>query len=638
MAPRFSADDYYDPEGDDGEDEWDYDDAPVAAKKPGKAAAKAVGGSKLGSALAAGRGKSVSVAAASASRFPVAPPVAPCVPRFAFDTASPDDAVRAAQTGRLPGLGRPAPAPASSPPRAAESAFASLSLTASPPGGPGAHPASPLARPSFAAYTPEAWEALPPGAPLPPLHVVALGHVDAGKSSALGRLLCTCGATSAQQQHAAVRAAAQAGAASSAWAWCLDSSPEERQRGVTCNVALAHLRAPGTGQPLVLLDAPGHRDFVPQALEAASRADCALLFVDSCVGAFEAGLPGAAAAPSTVAAHGGGQTVEHAALARAAGCSSLLVVVNKLDAVGWSQQRFQEVQRALQGPLRAVGWRDAAVLWLPCAGREGVNLEQRVEAPHPLAAWWIGGHCVLSAALAQPRSAASSHSGPLRLPVWELLAADAAGARGSAHVLGGCAFGGRLESGAIRPGMHVCLSPSGQLATVKALQVGGESVSVARCGDAVEVGLTGLTDPHTALLPGSCLCPAAHPAPAAHRLSLRVSVLAPRVPLLRGSTVTLHLGAAREPATVVALGAQLEPRTGELIRARPRCLAKGTSGLIDVVLSRPVAAECYDHCRGLGRVALREGGATLALGVVTRVWTREEADADESLAKQLTSV
>lgn len=590
MPPRFSADDYYDPQ-----DDSDYSDeeAPVR-KPPPKAAGRAPAGrgaaGRLGAALAApGRGRGRGGAAPAAPRFPVAPPPPPvAAPAFAFDTPSPDDAVRLAQAGRVPGaaprkpVSAAPPAPQSAPP-ASPPSLASLSLSSS----------------RFSSYAAESWELASGSAAAapPPLHVCALGHVDAGKSSALGRLL-----------HAITGAASPGGRRAGDWAWAFDSGEEERRRGVT--LAVGSARAGG----LVLLDCPGHRDYVPQAMEGCARADVALLFLDCAPGALEAGLSA------------GAQTQEHAALCRAAGCGQLICVANKMDATqpqAWAAERFLQAQELVGVALREAGWRPDQLCWVPLCGREGINLTEPLPPTHPARAWY-SGPSLLEVLLSAPRPPQPPPGAPLRLPVWEVVGEPGATKR---------TVSGRLESGTLRPGMSVVLQPSGCTAVVRSVTLSGCSggsggtggavpAAAPGPGEAVEVVLEKMSD-SAGLVVGQVLCPVRCPAVAATRLQLRLRVMPGlRVPLLRGTEVTLHLGGQRAPGHISALVEQLCPKSGEVLKARPRCLARGGSGRVEVSLEegRLLAAETYEDCRAMGRAVLREGGVTLAMGVVERVW------------------
>lgn len=131
--------------------------------------------------------------------------------------------------------------------------------------------------------------------------------------------------------------------ASFSWAWVLDERPEERARGVTVDVALARFITPG--HTVTLLDAPGHRDFVPNMITGAALADAALLVVDGSPGGFEAGFGGDASRAAAGSGFNGGsragasvgQTREHAQLARSLGVEQLAVVTTKLDTCGYSQ-------------------------------------------------------------------------------------------------------------------------------------------------------------------------------------------------------------------------------------------------------------------------------------------------------------
>jgi elongation factor 1 alpha-like protein len=523
-----------------------------------------------------------------------------------------------------------------------------------------------------------------------PLHLAVLGHVDAGKSTLMGRLLHDLGRTSARDAHRHARDAAAAGKASFAWAWALDERPEERARGVTTDVALARFETPR--HRVTLLDAPGHRDFVPEMIGGAAQADAALLLVDASPGAFEAGFGGAAAGEAPTGG-GGGQTREHAQLARGMGVEQLAVVVTKLDA--WeaasgggpaategaasapasrasAQERFEAIKAAVAPFLRSCGFRDASVQWLPAVGPTGENL---VKKPGDggsgggggALGWWRGGGGKDKPTVVQAIDAFDPRPRltdlPLRLPVHDVGGKGAAGPGSS-----GLVVGGKVECGALAPGTRVAVVPGGggvggggpsgggggnssskkgagapgpPILVVKSLEVGGAPASVARAGDNVDVVLvpaaggggasaspsSSSASPATAeaaarlLFPGAVLCHPDFPALSASRVTLRLLLLPDlKAPLLKGAAVTLHAHTAREAGRVSALLALLNARTGAVIRDRPRFLTAGQAALVQVELARPVALEPQEGAlRALGRVALRLGSATAAVGVVVSV-------------------
>ena len=142
--------------------------------------------------------------------------------------------------------------------------------------------------------------------------------------------------------------AAKEGKGSFKFAWVLDETDEERARGVTVDVANAHFET--QSKAVTVLDAPGHRDYTANAITGAVQADLAVLVVDARTAEFEAGF-----GP-------GGQTREHAVLARALGVQQLVVAVNKMDAVDplepeWPQRRFDEIRGKLAPFCKSVGFK-----------------------------------------------------------------------------------------------------------------------------------------------------------------------------------------------------------------------------------------------------------------------------------------
>ena len=241
---------------------------------------------------------------------------------------------------------------------------------------------APTPSPTLAAAAP-AFEALPALTPAqaahlaaarPHLALITLGHVDAGKSTLLGRLLYDLGLVGDRALSRVVAEAREAKKASFAFAWLFDSGREERARGVTVDVGTNHFA--GARTDFTLLDAPGHREYVPNMIAGVAQADAAILVVDATPGEFEAGMGDRSASGGEEGgeAHGG-QTREHAHLARALGVAQLVVAVNKMDGCGWSQARFEAIRARLgEFLVGSAGFQASRVAYVPVSGLRGINL------------------------------------------------------------------------------------------------------------------------------------------------------------------------------------------------------------------------------------------------------------------------
>ncbi|KRT86013.1 hypothetical protein AMK59_1643 [Oryctes borbonicus] len=211
------------------------------------------------------------------------------------------------------------------------------------------------------------------------LYMVVIGHVDAGKSTLMGHLLYALGQVNQKTMHKYEQESRKLGKQSFMYAWVLDETGEERNRGITMDVGSFQFET--KHKTITLLDAPGHKDFIPNMISGAGHADVALMVVDATRGEFETGFDF------------GGQTREHALLVRSLGITQLAVAINKLDTVSWSQERFSEIKNKLKTFLRQAGFRESDVSFVPCSGLTGQNLIQKPTEKELMA--WYSGPCLI---------------------------------------------------------------------------------------------------------------------------------------------------------------------------------------------------------------------------------------------------
>jgi elongation factor 1 alpha-like protein len=430
------------------------------------------------------------------------------------------------------------------------------------------------------------------------LSLVVVGHVDAGKSTLMGRMLLELGSLSQREYSSNERASQKIGKGSFAYAWALDSSEEERERGVTIDVAQDHFST--THRTFTLLDAPGHRDFIPNMISGAAQADSALLVVDSILGAFEAGF-----GPN-------GQTREHALLVRSLGVQQLVVVVNKLDAVGYSQERYNEIVTKVKPFLTSCGFDAAKLRFVPCGGSVGENLAVREEGGD-LSKWYDGP--TLVEVLDKLEPPARLLDGPLRLPVTNVF-------KGQTAIASGVGVSGRVVSGIVQIGDRLRPVPGDESGMVRAIEVDSEAVPWAVAGANATVYLSGIDQIQIAV--GAVLCSSSQPIALCDSFTAQVLVFEPTYPLVAGTSIELFHHSANIPATLTELVAILDKTTGAVAKAKPRVLTKGSTAIVRVAVKAGGAAgqssgipiEDAKSNKEMARVLMRMNGETVAAGIV----------------------
>jgi len=434
------------------------------------------------------------------------------------------------------------------------------------------------------------------------LNLVVLGHVDAGKSTLMGRMLYETGVIGDREINKAQKEAKAIGKGSFAWAWMLDERPEERTRGVTVDVAMARFETPH--KRVTLLDAPGHRDFVPNMISGASQADAALLIIDGSEGGFESGMSSANVANPL----GGGQTREHVQLAQSLGIEQIAVVVTKLDTCIDSESRYNEIKDIMGDFMDACGFKDLQkIQWTLAVGLTGDNM---TTPPTSESLQWFTGPTLIET-IDKFECSKRDINAPLRLSVTE------AAAKGSKNVV----LSGKIHQGAIKSGSKVLLVPPLETGTVKSLSITGgnaaSGIQFARAGDTVDVTVS-VSDPLT-IHAGSVMCSPSHPIHLAQKFTAQIAVLDVVIPLIHGQSVTLHAHTARDTGSISRIVSLIDEGTGKVTKERPRCLLKGQAAIVEITPDHPMPLATFEDCKALARVALRDAGRTLAVGRVTHI-------------------
>ncbi|KAL8666818.1 MAG: hypothetical protein Q9202_001058 [Teloschistes flavicans] len=413
---------------------------------------------------------------------------------------------------------------------------------------------------------------------------VVIGHVDAGKSTLMGRLLYDLKVVDQRTVDKYRKEAEKIGKSSFALAWVLDQGTEERNRGVTIDIAMNKFETPNTS--FTILDAPGHRDFIPNMIAGASQADFAVLVIDASTGNFESGLKG--------------QTKEHALLVRSMGVQRMVIAINKLDTVDWSQDRFDETQQQLSAFLTSAGFQTKNIAFVPCSGLTGDNIARRAEASQ--AQWYTGPILIEQLEASDPSQRALDK--PLRLTISDVF-------RGG--VQNPLSISGRLESGSLQLGDRILAMPANEIAVIKGIEVDSEPADWAVAGQNAILHLTDIEAKY--LKAGDGICPPS--APIKNVTSITVKILA--FDHITPMHVEVHRGRLHVPGKITRLVAILDKGTGAVVgKKKPRLVQPGAVARIVVETETAVPLEAP------GRVILRADGNTVAAGLLEQdevLWT-----------------
>jgi elongation factor 1-alpha len=418
----------------------------------------------------------------------------------------------------------------------------------------------------------------------PHLNLAVIGHIDHGKSTTVGRMMFETGAVPAHIIEGYRKEAESKGKATFEFAWVMDNLKEERERGITIDIA--HKRFDTPKFYFTVVDCPGHRDFVKNMITGASQADAAILVVAAPDGVME-------------------QTKEHVFLARTLGITQIIIAVNKMDAVKYDEKRFNEVKKDLSDLIKMVGYKPDETLFIPVSSLAGANIkENSKETP-----WYKG--LPLIQALDTFKEPAKPTDKPLRLPIQDCYSISGIG---TVPV-------GRVETGIMKKGMKVSFMPANKDGEIKSIEMHHEEIPQAVPGDNVGFNVRGIGKGD--IRRGDVCGPAEAPPAVAEEFTAQIVVLQHPSALTVGYTPVFHCHTTQTACTFTELNKKLDPRSGQVKEENPTFLKSGDAAIVTITPTKPMVIEPVKELPQMGRFAVRDMGSTIAAGMCISIKAKQ---------------
>ena len=420
--------------------------------------------------------------------------------------------------------------------------------------------------------------------------IIFMGHVDAGKSTMGGNILYLTGSVDKRTVEKYEREAKDAGRQGWYLSWVMDTNKEERNDGKTIEVGKAYFET--DKRRYTILDAPGHKMYVSEMIGGASQADVGILVISARKGEYETGF------------EKGGQTREHALLAKTQGVNKIIVVVNKMDdpTVNWSQERYQECTTKLGMFLKGIGYNKDDIINMPVSGYTGAGLKDRVD---PKDCPWYTGPSLLEY-LDNMDTMHRKINGPFMMPV-----------SGKMKDLG-TVVEGKIESGHVKKGTNLVMMPN--KTPIEVLTIYNETeqeCDTAFSGEQVRLKIKGIEEED--LQPGYVLTSPKNPVKTVTRFEAQIAIVELKSILSNGFSCVMHLHTAIEEVKFVELKHKLEKGTNRKSKKPPAFAKKGMKIIAILEVGELVCAETYKDYPQLGRFTLRDQGTTIAIGKITKL-------------------
>ncbi|HUD83074.1 MAG TPA: GTP-binding protein, partial [Candidatus Saccharimonadales bacterium] len=408
-------------------------------------------------------------------------------------------------------------------------------------------------------------------APSEQLKIVIVGHVDHGKSTLVGRLFHDTGSLP-EGKLEQLRAVAERRGVPFEWANLMDALQSERDQNITIDTAQIWFQT--RKRQYVIIDAPGHKEFLKNMITGAANAEAALLLIDAGEGVQE-------------------QSRRHGYLLSLLGIRQIVVLVNKMDLCDYSRARFDEIETTFRAFLKSIGLEPGC--FIPIAARHGDNIAARGDKMP----WW-SGPTVLDA-LDQFQPAARPVGQPLRFPIQDVYRFD------ERRILAG-----RVESGTLKVGDRLVFAPTDKVSTVKTIERwNAPPADQAAAGESIGITLT----EQVFVARGAVAALETAPPFELARFKARVFWLG-RAAFTPGKTYKLKLATQEAECEIDSIQRVIDSSTLETISRPETFVGRNEVAELTLRAKRPVAFDIHSEIVATGRFVIVDGFEVAGGGIV----------------------
>ena len=410
---------------------------------------------------------------------------------------------------------------------------------------------------------------------MPRVNLVVIGHKDHGKSTLIGRLLFDSKAIKEQKLNE-IQTELKRSGKKFEFAFLLDSLEEERKGGLTIDIM--HTPFKSNKFLYTIIDCPGHKEFIEKMLTGVSEADAAVLVTSAKEGIQD-------------------QTRQHAFLIKTLGIEQLVVAINKLDSVNYSEDQYKKTCKELGLVLQNLGYQNVPMI--PISAIKGDNIFKKSEKMK-----WYTGPTLIETLDEKVVPNILPVNKPLRGVVQDIYPYE------NNQRLVVC----KIESGTLIPEKSVVFNPSGKKTVLKEIMEFGSTVSKAQPGDSI--GL--LLEDSRGLERGEILSYPENQPKIVNDFVVEV-ILFTGIQIKNDDVLTIHCGTAQTKCKVNDILTEIDPVNLDLLTKNPTKLDSESVGELELSALEPLSLELYSDFPELGRFVIEGKKGTVGAGIVLKI-------------------